>query len=90
MLIPDSLALLGRKAVDKVTGFEGVISTIGFDVYGCVQAILTPAAKDGKLLDQGWFDVKRLTVGEVVMPNPDFGPVALGEESGGDSDKPVR
>lgn len=28
--------LLGLKAEDKVTGFKGVITTLSFDLYGCV------------------------------------------------------
>ena len=38
----DALDLLGRKAKDKVTGFEGIVATIYFDLYGCVQSVLTP------------------------------------------------
>lgn len=89
-LISKSLNLLGRKARDKVTGFEGVIASIGFDAYGCVQAILNPPIKDGKLGDQGWFDIKRLDVGEAVMDPPDFGQVAFGKEPGADVYKPTR
>lgn len=54
--------LLGYKVKDAVTGFEGVVSSVSFDLYGCVQAIVTPATvnKDGKIGDSHWFDVKRL------------------------------
>ncbi|HEY3655455.1 MAG TPA: hypothetical protein VGL34_10830, partial [Steroidobacteraceae bacterium] len=89
-LISKSLNLLGRKARDKVTGFEGVIHSIGFDAYGCVQAIVNPPMKDGKLLDQAWFDIKRLELFEAVMEPPDFGQVAFGKEPGADLHKPTR
>ena len=50
-------ALLGLKVRDRVTGFEGIASTIGFDLYGCVQALVTPEMdKEGKLADSRWFD----------------------------------
>jgi hypothetical protein len=86
-LITTSLMLLGRKARDKVTGFEGIVMTIGFDATGCVQAILNPPIKDGKLAEQGWFDVKRLELGDAVLPVPNFGQLA---EAGGDIYKPTR
>jgi hypothetical protein len=68
------LELLGRRAEDKITGFKGVVSSISFDLYGCVQAWLTqPIGKDGKQPDGAWFDVKRLTkLSRPVMPAPDF------------------
>jgi len=40
---------LGLKVKDRVTGFEGVVSTMSFDLYGCIQAAVTPAAKDGTI-----------------------------------------
>lgn len=89
-LISTALNLLGRKARDKVTGFEGVVTTIGFDLYGCVQAIVNPAQKDAKLGDPVWLDIKRLDLTESVMAPPDFGQMALGSEAGGDVRKPVR
>lgn len=86
------LRLLGVSVRDKVTGLEGIVTTIGFDLYGCVQAIVHPGLdKDGKPRDALWFDVARLTVlsDTPVMDVPNFvsGPVARGEQ-GGDS-KPL-
>lgn len=74
-MIKESLELLGRRAKDKVTTFEGVITTISFDLYGCIQAVLAPPIdKDGKIPEGRWFDVNRLDVSEspAVMPLPDF------------------
>ena len=68
-------ALLGLNAKDKVTGFEGVITTVCFDLYGCIQLALTPFAKKGdqELKASHWFDVARLEVSNVrVMDAPDF------------------
>ena len=43
---------LGYRAKDKVTGFTGVISSISFYLYGCIQAIIAPGIdKDGKIMD---------------------------------------
>lgn len=62
------LSLLGMRVKDKVTGFTGVVTSIAFDLYGCIQAVINPGVdKDGKLQDQTWFDVSRL---EIVRDNP--------------------
>jgi hypothetical protein len=69
------LELLGFKVRDRVTGFAGVVSSISFDLYGCVQAIVTPEVdKAGKVGESCWFDVKRLERQSKapVMDIPDF------------------
>lgn len=73
-MIEETIALLGCRAKDKVTGFAGVITSVCFDLYGCIQVILTPPVdnKGGKIEGQ-WFDVNRLDVeADWVMPVPDF------------------
>lgn len=59
----EHLNLLGFKVRDVVTGFTGVVSSISFDLYGCIQAIVTPEfdPKNAKI-DSRWFDVKRLVI----------------------------
>lgn len=67
--------LLGCRVEDRVTGFSGVVASVTFDLYGCIQAIVNPGLdKDGKLGEQQWFDVNRLRVleAEPVMPRPAF------------------
>ena len=69
------IKLLGLKVRDEVTGFEGVVSSISFDLYGCVQAVVTPPVdKDGKDRSGAWFDVSRLVVvdSKPVMDVPEF------------------
>lgn len=69
------LAVLGLKVQDPVSGFVGVVTSVSFDLYGCVQCIVRPRMdKDGKLPDACWFDHKRLTVMDPtpVMPVPTF------------------
>lgn len=86
------LELLGMKAEDKVTGFKGVITSVSFDLYGCVQALINPGAdNDGKLKDQSWFDVARLTVigAGPVMERPDFQLEQIVEGKKGPAEKPA-
>ena len=69
------LNLLGMRVKDRVTGFSGVVVSVGFDLYGCIQAIVHPGQdKEGKLMDSLWFDVARLEVIETepVMSRPEF------------------
>lgn len=76
---------LGWEARDRVTGFAGVVDSICFDLYGCVQASLCPQhdAKEKERKHSYWFDVKRLekTSTQRVMepplysiPNSEIGP----------------
>lgn len=90
--IKKHISLLGLKVEDKVTGFKGVVASISFDLYGCVQAVVNPGlGKDGKPMDSLWFDVARLKVldKKPVMQTPDFeyGPQAEGRQ--GAAEKPV-
>lgn len=82
-VITDSLALLGCKAKDRISGFEGVVDGVSFDLYGCVQATVRPGIdKEGKPKDAFWFDVKRLEIGKRVMDRPKFESVTYGNEIG--------
>lgn len=84
--------LLGLKAKDKVTGFTGVIATMSFDLYGCVQAVLTPPVdKDGEMKDGKWFDVTRLKILDdtPVMDQPDFSKGYIAQGKKGCADKPL-
>ena len=71
----DYLELLGKKCKDRVTGFVGVVSSVCFDLYGCVQVILAPGMlADGKLGDGHCFDWKRIEIldSTPVMPRPSY------------------
>jgi hypothetical protein len=92
-LINDYLKFLGQKVRDRVTGWEGVVSSISFDLYGCVQAVITPkVAKDGKIPEGRWFDIKRLVVlsSKSVMPVPSFAQVGGPENKPTISSDPTR
>ncbi len=79
------LDLLGKPGKDRITGLTGVISSISFDLYGCIQAALTPPVdKDGKLPDGRWLDVNRIEVtsNTRVMPVPQWAPTPQKHEHG--------
>lgn len=89
--IQTHIDLLGMPCKDKVTGLTGVVTSIGFDLYGCVQAIVHPGLDDnGKLKDTLWFDVARLeiTSDTPVMERPDFDQGYIAEGRKGPADKP--
>ena len=81
-MIEAHLKLLGTVMKDRVTGIKGMVESVSFDCYGCVQAVLRPVAnKEGKFPDAHWFDVKRLEpAGKRLMGAPPF--VAPGKEIG--------
>lgn len=85
------LELLGHKATDKVTGVTGVITSVCFDLTGCIQAAVAPkATDDGTIPSSRWFDVPRLTIqtGEPVLEQPDFSKGYVAEGYKGPCDKP--
>lgn len=58
----------GKKAKDKVTGFEGIITGKIYYMYGCSQYLLTPSVdKDGKKQNGEWFDEGRVQVFEMAV-----------------------
>ena len=83
------LSLLGKKVRDRVTQLDGIVESVSFDLYGCVQASFRRSGvdKDGKLYEGYWFDVKRLVVTDdtAVMDVPNFSLPEIGA-----SDKPSR
>lgn len=81
MLIQNTVQLLGLTGEDKVTGYKGAITSVSFDLYGCIQLALTPPAKEGEaeLKNGHWFDSNRIKVSNTrVMPVPEF--EAYGDE----------
>ena len=66
------LGTLGHMASDPVTGAEGIITGVAFDLYGCVQGAVTPKAKDGEVKADNWFHLTRLNIEKkatVTAPN---------------------
>ena len=56
------LALLGNSCREKVTGHEGVVTEINFDLFGCIQALVTrkPSPEAGESRNGLFYDVNRL------------------------------
>ena len=74
-VVEKNLQLLGHKATDKISGVSGIITSVSFDLFGCIQATLNRGVdKDGKPFDAYWFDVARLNITSKtrVMGVPDF------------------
>jgi hypothetical protein len=89
--IQKHLEMLGLKVEDKITGFTGVVTSVSFDLYGCIQVVVNPGIDaNGDTKESCWFDIARLTVlkKKPVMDRPDFdfGPVAEGKK--GPAEKP--
>lgn len=82
-MVENTIQYLGRMARDKITGAEGPITSVCFDLFGCVQACMERGYdKEGKKLDNYWFDVQRLVLsGERLMPVPSFS---------AEADEPIR
>lgn len=86
----------GKKCRDRVTGFEGVGSSICFDLYGCVQtALCPPAVKDAPEQPKScWYDNNRLICLDdtPVMDLPKFmsEPIARDQPGGFVKDVPSR
>jgi len=86
------IGLLGLNVRDKVTGFEGVVDSICFDLYGCVQGTVSPKVNEGKIESSRWFDVSRLEVlsNTPVMDLPNFEKGYIAKGLKGPADKPLK
>lgn len=85
------LQFLGRQARDKVRGTVGHVTSVCFDLSGCVQvAIAPPVNADGKLPDVCWYDVQRVEVtGDRVLELPTFRHQATQDGPNGAAEKPA-
>ena len=84
--------LLGLKVKDAVTGFTGIVTTMSFDLYGCIQAIVTPLMdKNGECKEGKWYDVTRLVAesNKPVMERPNFAAGYISEGKKGCAEKPL-
>ena len=75
------MELLGLRVRDMVIGTEGIVTSISYDLYGCIQAIITPSIDAKNRNDvNGWYDIKRLEILDYVplMDIPDWDDEAIG------------
>ena len=73
--IKKHMDLLGLRVEDRVSGFKGIVVSVTFDLYGCIQALVHPGTdSEGRIRETCWFDVVRLAVLSdcPVMSRPDF------------------
>lgn len=89
------MELMGLKVEDKVTSFTGVVVTICFDLYGCIQAAVHPGLDDkGGLRDPIWLDVTRLRIldSTPVMERPEFdwSPQVISAAGKGPAERPAH
>lgn len=85
MIIKKHLDLLGYEVKDKVSDYKGVVISMSFDLYGCIQADVRPKElnPDSRTLQPGiWLDVSRLekisSTPLMQQPNFEWGLVAEG------------
>lgn len=80
--IKKHLECLGLKVKDKVTGKVGIITSISFDLYGCIQVVITPQC--GETFDASWYDIIRIEVLDekpvIDLPNYDQGYISQGKK----------
>jgi len=77
MINQEVINCLGKKAQDKITGATGIIASVSFDLYGCIQALINPCKvdKDGKeVFSMGWIDINRVKIlgDKTIMENPHY------------------
>jgi hypothetical protein len=90
----DAVDMLGYSAKDKVTKQCGVISSVCFDLYGCIQVLLTPLKVKNNIdiRPQGWFDINRIIITNKkrIMTHPSFeNKYNNVNDTGGPSEKPT-
>lgn len=70
-----------------------MVTSICFDLYGCIQAAVHPCLdKEGKIKEGHWHDVARLKVlsKEPVMERPNFSEGRQAEGKQGAAEKPAE
>ena len=95
MLIKKHLEMLGHEVKDKVSDYRGVVISISFDLYGCIQADVRPKEllkDDGTLKPGMWLDIARLvkttSIPLMDQPNFEWGEVAEGRH--GPANLPIK
>ena len=95
MIIKKSIEMLGKEGKDKITKQKGIITSVCFDLYGCIQVVLDEQKvdKDGKRICTGWIDINRveITKDKKIMECPDFdNKYSSIKQVNGPSSKPIR
>ena len=71
-----ALRTLGLHGRDRITGISGVVTSVCFDLYGCIQLALHPGLDEkGEPRDVRWYDLVRIEIDYGTAPCvvlPDF------------------
>ena len=88
--VSNAFSCLGHEAQEKITGMKGVITSVSFDLYGCVQILLHPGLdKEGLPSEQHYFDINRIEIiGDRVMEPPKFSNIPAANYEQGPAEKP--
>ena len=81
--------LLGLPVRDKITNKEGIVVSLSFDLYGCIQVLITT---QGNAAQSHWIDVNRVTVlsKKVAMDRPDYTKHLISDGKKGPAIKPIQ
>jgi len=90
-MIKKHIDLLGMKVEDKITKVKGIVASISFDLYGCIQVIIAPMAKNNETRETYWYDISRLKIlnKKPVMKRPNFNYGNQAEGKHGCCEKPI-
>lgn len=59
--IQKHISLLGEEVFDIVTGFEGVVTDVSFNIDGGIDAFVKPKVDEANKMQDGyWFNIARL------------------------------
>lgn len=73
--VAESSGILGSKARDTISGFEGVATGFAEYLTSCRRIELTPTVgTDGTLRDAKWFDAQRIEIIDGPRARPGFAP----------------
>jgi len=94
MIVNQSVDYLGKKVKDKISGKKGIVTSVCFDLYGCIQVIIFEQKldKDGNPRTFGWVDINRIDIlkEKRIMDFPDFDQKYKSIKSiNGPADKPI-
>jgi hypothetical protein len=88
------LNLLGLKVEDKVTKFKGIVTSISFDLFGCIQGLVDSGIDNKGNFGENrvWLDINRLKIlnKTPVMEIPDYDNGYQAEAKQGAANKPIN
>ena len=95
MIVQQSVDFLGKQVKDKISGRKGIVTSVCFDLYGCIQVVINEQRKDkdDKEITFGWIDINRIEIikNKKIMNCPNYNnKYSSLVDVGGPADKPMR